>query len=94
MLWTFLGRPGIPLTNNTAEQALRPYVVWRKTRFFSQSDRGDVFRARVLTVTETCKPLGISAYNLLRRVCEQGQRNEEITVRLPFSHTPAHPRRI
>ena len=84
MLWTFLGQPGIPLTNNTAEQALRPYVIWRKTSFFSQSDRGDEFRARVLTVTETCRRLGISAYNLLRRVCEQGQRNEEITVRLPF----------
>jgi transposase len=89
MPWTFLGNPGIPLTNNTAEQALRPYVVWRKISFFSQSDRGDVFRARVLTVTETCKRLKISAYNLLRRVCEQGQRNGEITVRLPLPHTPA-----
>ena len=89
MLWTFLESPGIPLTNNTAEQALRPYVIWRKTSFFSQSDRGDVFRARVLTVTETCKRLKISAYNLLRRVCEQGQRNEEITVRLPLPHSPA-----
>jgi transposase len=87
MLWTFLGRPGIPLTNNTAERALRPYVVWRKTSFFSQSDRGDEFRARVLTVTETCKRLGVNAYSLLRRVCEQGQRNEEITVRLPFPRT-------
>ena len=89
MLWTFLQRPGLPLTNNTAERALRPYVVWRKTSFFSQSDRGDVFRARVLTVTETCRRLKISAYNLLRRVCEQGQRQEEITVRLPLPQTPA-----
>ncbi len=89
MLWTFLDHPGLPLTNNTAERALRPYVVWRKTSFFSQSDRGDVFRARVLTVTETCQRLGISAYNVLRRVCEQGQRNEEITVRLPLPPSPA-----
>lgn len=89
MLWTFLGQPGIPLTNNTAERALRPYGVWRKTSFFSQSDRGDVFRARVLTVTETRMRLKISAYNLLRRVCEQGQRNEAITVRLPLPHAPA-----
>jgi transposase len=87
MLWTFLERPGIPLTNNTAEQALRPYVIWRKTSFFSQSDRGDVFRARIMTVTETCKRLGINAYNLLRQVCEQGQRNQPITVRLPLPRT-------
>ena len=84
MLWTFLKTPGIPLTNNTAERALRPYVVWRKTSFFSQPERGDMFRARILTVTETCKRLGISAYSILRQACEQGQRKEEITVRLPF----------
>lgn len=88
MLWTFLERSGLPLTNHTAERALRPYVVWRKTSFFSQSDRGDMFRARILTVTETCKRLGLSAYTLLRRVCEQGQRQEEITVRLPLPHKP------
>ncbi|WP_432648861.1 IS66 family transposase [Methylomarinum roseum] len=37
--WTFLkDAPGaIPLTNNTAERAIRPYVIRRKTRFFSQS---------------------------------------------------------
>lgn len=89
LLWTFLHHPGLPLTNNTAEQALRPDVIWRKTSFFSQSERGDVFRARILTVTETCKRLGISAYPVLRLVCEQGQRCQPITVRLPLSPSPA-----
>lgn len=43
MYWTFLSDSHIPLTNNTAEQALRPYVLWRKSRFASPPYRGDPF---------------------------------------------------
>ena len=43
LYWTFLSDEHIPLTNNTAEQALRPYVIWRKLSFSSQSLRGDQF---------------------------------------------------
>ena len=72
------------MTNNTAERALRPYVIWRKISFFSQSYRGDQFRPLILSIIETCKRLGISAYQLLRQACEQGQRGEIVTVRLPI----------
>jgi transposase len=84
MLWRFLQSPGLDLTNNTAERALRPYVIWRKTSFFSQSERGDRFRSRVMTVTESCRRLELSAYSLLRQVCEQGIRKQSITLRLPI----------
>ncbi len=76
--------PAVDLTNNTAERALRPYVIWRKTSFFSQSERGDRFRARVMTVSESCRRLDICAYRVLRQVCEQGIRKEPITIRLPI----------
>ena len=66
-LWRFLDTPGLDLTNNTAERALRPYVIWRKTSFFSQSDRGDRFRAHVMTVSESCRRLDLCAYRLLRQ---------------------------
>ena len=56
MLWRFMEYPGLDLTNNTAERALRPYVIWRKTSFFSQSEHGHLFRARIMTVTESCRP--------------------------------------
>ena len=83
--------PSLDLTNNTAERALRPYVIWRKTSFFSQLERGDLFRARVMTVTESCRRLNLCAYTLLRQVCEQGIRREPISIRLPIDHlyTPA-----
>ena len=86
MLWRFLETPGIDLTNNTAERALRPYVIWRKTSFFSQSERGNLFRARVMTVAESCRRLNLCAYTLLRQVCDQGIRNEPITLRLPIDN--------
>jgi len=84
MLWTFLQDRAIPMTNNEAERAIRPYVIWRKTSFFSQSARGDQFRPIILTLTETCKRLGMGVYGLLRKVCEQGLRGDAITVRLPL----------
>ena len=90
MLWTFRRYPNVPLTNNAAERAVRPYVIWRKTSFFSQSARGDRFRERILSVTESCKRLRVPAYDFLRQVCEQGIQNQPVTVRLPFPvETPA-----
>jgi len=86
MLWRFLETPGIDLTNNTAERALRPYVIWRKTSFFTQSERGNLFRARVMSVTESCRRLNRGAYSLLRQVCDQGIRKQPITLRLPIDH--------
>ena len=86
MLWTFLQDRTIPMTNNAAERAIRPYVIWRKTSFFSQSARGDQFRPVILTLTETCKRLGLGVYEILREVCKQGLRGEAITVRLPLGH--------
>ena len=86
MLWRFLETPGIELTNNTAERALRPYVIWRKTSFFTQSERGNLFRARVMTVTESCRRRNLCAYALLRQVCDQGIRKQPITLRLPIDN--------
>ena len=48
MLWTFVTDTRIPLTNNLAERAIRPYVIWRRGAYASHSRRGDVFRERVL----------------------------------------------
>jgi len=84
LYWTFLGDPRIPLTNNLAERALRPYVIWRKLSFASQSYRGDQFRPLVLSVIETARRLNISTSRLFREVCTLGLRREPITTRLPL----------
>lgn len=57
-LWTFLEVEGVEPTNNAAERALRPAVLWRKGSFGTQSDAGDRFAERILTVAATCRQQG------------------------------------
>ena len=54
-LWTFLFAEEVEPTNNAAQRALRPAVLWRKGCFGSQSASGLRFAERILTVTATCK---------------------------------------
>ena len=79
MLWTFLRYPGVPLTNNAAERALRPYVIWRKISFATQSPRGMAFRPMLLSVVATARNLGLDTWQVLRRVCTEGLQGLPIT---------------
>lgn len=54
-LWTFVMVPGVAPTNNAAEQALRPAVLWRKGSFGTHSADGSRFVERMLTVTASCR---------------------------------------
>jgi transposase len=54
-LFTFLEEEGVEPTNNTAEQALRTAVQWRKISFGNRSRNGEIATARLLTVVQTCK---------------------------------------
>jgi transposase len=53
-LWTFAAEEGVEPTNNAAERALRPAVLWRKRSFGAQSEAGNTFVERILTVRATC----------------------------------------
>lgn len=57
-LWTFVRAPGVEPTNNRAERAVRPGVLWRKTSLFSQSERGREYVERLLTVKTTLRQNG------------------------------------
>ncbi len=54
-LRTFVRIEGVEPTNNAAERALRPAVLWRKGCFGTQSDGGARFVERILTVAATCQ---------------------------------------
>jgi transposase len=58
VLWTFSTTPGVELTNNAAERALRPAVIWRKSCFGTQSATGSMFVARMPTVSTTAHQHG------------------------------------
>ncbi|NEO86675.1 MAG: IS66 family transposase [Spirulina sp. SIO3F2] len=64
-LWTFVYTSGVEPTNNAAERALRPAVIWRRTSFGSQSQQGSRFVAAMLTVTASLQAQGRPALDWL-----------------------------
>jgi len=54
-LWLFVDVEGVEPTNNAAERAIRPAVIWRRTSFGSQTQAGSNFVARMLTVVTSLK---------------------------------------
>ncbi len=69
-LWTFVETPGVEPTNNAAERALRPAVIWRLTSFGSQSQAGSEFVARMLTVSSSLKAQRRSVLEFLTQSCQ------------------------
>ncbi len=69
-LWTFSKVEGVEPTNNAAERALRPGVLWRKGSFGSQSDRGSRFAERMLTVAASCRQQRRILVTFLARACQ------------------------
>ena len=68
-LWTFVYTVGVEPTNNAAEQALRPAVIWRKTSFGAQSKNGSQFVARLMTVSSSLKAQGRNILDFLAQAC-------------------------
>jgi len=68
-LWTFVYTAGVEPTNNAAERALRPAVIWRKTSFGTQSQSGSQFVARLMTVTTSLKAQGRNILDFLTQAC-------------------------
>ena len=54
-LWVFLEENGVEPTNNRAERALRFGVIWRKRSNGTQSDKGNRWVERILSIKQTCR---------------------------------------
>lgn len=75
-LWTFVHTPGVEPTNNHAERELRAFVLWRKSSFGSQSDRGCRFAARIMTVTHTLRKQKRHVLSYLTAACQAALRGD------------------
>jgi transposase len=64
-LWVFLEEQGVEPTNNRAERALRAGVLWRKRSKGTQSDKGDRWVERILSLKQTCRMRSIPTFNIL-----------------------------
>jgi transposase len=54
-LWTFVYDQRVDPTNNLAGRIVRQAVLWRKSSFGTQSERGARYVERILTVCATCR---------------------------------------
>jgi transposase len=66
-LWLFMREEGVEPTNNAAERAIRPAVIWRRTSFGSDSAAGSEFVSRLLTVVSS---LTLQERNILNFLVE------------------------
>lgn len=84
-LWTFVQVEGVEPTNNAAERAIRPGVLWRKSRFGTPSENGSRFVECMLTVVATLQQQQRNILAYLTTACEAALRGEAPPALLPVS---------
>src|SRR5215216_4706638 len=89
-LWTFVQVEGVEPTNNTAERAIRPGVLWRKGSFGTQSAEGSRFVESMMTVAATLKHQQRNVLEYLTAACAAALRGEAAPSLLPESHQKAY----
>lgn len=72
-LWTFVTVPGVEPTNNAAERAIRPAVLWRKQSLGTKTEAGNQFVARILSAAATCQQQQRSFLDYLTAACSAQQ---------------------
>jgi transposase len=78
----------IPLDNNAAENAIRPFVIGRKNWLHSSSVKGAHASASIYSVIETAKTNGLEPYGYLKFIIEQiplAERVDQIEALLPWN---------
>ena len=69
-LWTFVDHDAVDATNNHAERELRAFVLWRKRSFGTQSERGNHFAERLMTIAHTARKQDKNVLAFLTACCE------------------------
>jgi len=68
-LWTFVAHHDVEPTNNHAEREIRAFVLWRKRSYGTQSERGNLFAERVMTVAHTARKQSQNVLSFLTACC-------------------------
>ena len=64
-LRAFLKNGDVPMDNNYAEQAIRPFTIGRKNYLFCESVNGAKASAIIYSIVETAKANGLNVYKYL-----------------------------
>ena len=75
--------PEVEPTNNAAERAIRPGVLWRKGSFGTQSADGSRFVEAMMTMVATLKQQHRHVLNYLTTACEAALQGQPIPSLLP-----------
>jgi len=82
-LWTVVQVAGVEPTNNAAERAIRPGVLWRKGSFGTQSAAGSRFVESMMTVVSTLKQQQRNVLAYLTTACKAALRGDMAPSLLP-----------
>ncbi len=81
----------LPIDNNAAERAVRPFVIGRKNWLFSDTPKGATASAQLYSLVETAKANGQEPYAWLRHALERlavATSVEDYEALLPWNCTP------
>jgi transposase len=82
----------LPIDNNRAENAIRPFVIGRKNWLFSDTPKGATASAQIYSLIETAKANGQEPYAWLRHILERlpaARHVEDYEALLPWHCSPA-----
>jgi transposase len=82
-LWTFVRHPEVEPTNNAAERAIRPGVLWRKGSFGNHSAEGSRFVEAMMTIVATLKRQHRNVLDYLTAACEAALHDQPTPSLLP-----------
>lgn len=86
-LWLFVEVSDLEPTNNSAERAIRPAVLWKKTSFGSQSENGSIFVARMLTVVSSLRSQKRNILEFIRETIEANRKGNSTPSLIPRAIT-------
>ncbi|MNM83888.1 Transposase IS66 family protein [compost metagenome] len=81
----------LPIDNNRAENAIRPFVIGRKNWLFSDTPKGARASAQIYSLIETAKANGQEPYAWLRHILERlpsASSVEDFDALLPWNGSP------
>jgi len=82
-LWTFVAVAGVEPTNNAAERAIRPAVLWRKRSGGTQRAAGSRFVERLLTTVTTLRQQRRDVLAYLTAACDAANHGRPAPSLLP-----------
>ena len=83
-LFTFVNNGYVEISNNIAEQAVKPFVIQRKVFQTSGSYAGARYTSKLFSLVQTCKINNVNVESYFKYVLEN-INNERVENLLPYS---------